>query len=181
MEYTQSISITQTQSGYTLTVESLIDEQPITTTLNFDTAEELKSYVFPQIEEALAREVIAQQQAKRWENTARAWFRELNGVSQNDYYTQKRPEIIEWMQGYHWRYRAPGEDAVDCELLSSGFLRRLENPANVFRLTPDNRRRWEGRQPGGDLFTLLSSDQEFWRGTDANGETHIIRRIKKQA
>lgn len=180
MDYTQSINIEQTAEGYTLTVTTLIDEQPITTTLNFATAEELKAYVFPQIEEALAREVIAQQQAQRWEGTARAWFRELNGVSQNDYYNTKRPKIIEWMQGYHWRYRAPGEDAVNCELLNSGFLRRLENPANVFRLTPDNKRRWSGRQPGGDLFEMLSSDQEFWRGKDAAGETHIIRRIKKR-
>jgi len=180
MDYTQNISIEQTAEGYTVTLTTLIEEQPITTTLTFATAEELKAYVFPQIEEALAREVIAQQQALRWENTARAWFRELNGIGENDYYTTKRPEVIAWMQDFHWRYRAPGQDSVDCELLQSGFLRRLENPANVFRLTPDNRRRWSGRQPGGDLFTLLSSDQEFWRGTDSNGEVHLIRRIKKQ-
>ena len=181
MDYTQSIDIQQTAEGYTLTVQSLIDEQPITTTLNFATAEDLKAYVFPQIEEALAREVIAQQQAQRWGGTVRAWQRELNAVNQNDFFNQKRPKIIEWMQGYNWRYRAPGQDAVDCELLQSGFLRTLESPRNVFRLTPDNKRRWSGRQPGGDLFEMLSSDQEFWRGTDAAGETHIIRRIKKQA
>jgi len=181
MDYTQNISIEQTAEGYTLTVTTLIDEQPITTTLTFGTAEELKAYVFPQIEEALAREVIAQQQAQRWGGTVRAWQRELNAVNQNDFFNQKRPKIIEWMQGYHWRYRAPGQDAVDCEMLQSGFLRTLESPRNVFRLTPDNKRRWSGRQPGGDLFEMLSSDQEFWRGTDAAGETHIIRRIKKQA
>ena len=107
MDYTQNINIEQTAEGYTVTVQSIIDEQPITTTLNFGTAEELKAYVFPQIEEALAREVIAQQQAQRWEGTVRAWQRELNAVNQNDLFNKNRPEIIEWMQGYHWRYRAP--------------------------------------------------------------------------
>lgn len=180
--YQKQIALTEQGTGYQLTLtETVGDETPIVTTLTFADEAELKAYTDAQIEKALAEQTLYESLANRADGDSRAWFKALNEVGQNTYYNDKRPKIKQWADGYDFRYsNTAGQDPVDARINASGFLRELKGPGNFLRITFNARRRIEAKVPGAsDTFVMLSADEEWWIGTDAEGTTHRIRRIKK--
>jgi hypothetical protein len=179
--YTKGIDITQSGDTYRVTItETVGDEQPIVTQLDL-TETELQTYTDAQIDAQLSLQDLYEGLSKRAEGEQRAWFRELNKVGKNEYYSRKRPKIKEWTDGYNFRYlNTDGQEPIDCTINASGFVRPIEGAGNFLRVTFDSRRRIQARVPGGNLFTMLSLDEEWWVGTDENNITHRLRRIKKQ-
>lgn len=180
--YSKNIDLQPNGTGYDLTItETVGDETPIVTKLNFADETELKAYTDAQIEKAIAEQTLYETLANRADGDSRAWFRALNGVGQNTYYNDKRPKIKQWADGYDFRYsNTAGQDPVDARINASGFLREIAGPGNFLRITFNAKRRIQARVPGAaDTFTMLSADEEWWTGTDAEGTVHRIRRIKK--
>lgn len=180
--YSKDIDLQASGAGFTLTItEAVGDEQPIVTTLNFADATELKSYTNLQIDKAIAEQTLYESLAQRADGESRAWFRALNGVGENTYYNDKRPQIKAWADGYDFRYsNTAGQSPVNARINASGFLREIGGTGNFLRIAFDARRRIQARVPGAaDTFTMLSADEEWWVGTDADGTVHRIRRIKK--
>jgi hypothetical protein len=180
-KYSKDIDITQSGETYRVTItETVGNEQPIVTTLDLTEAE-LKAYTDAKIDEASALQDLYEGLTLRAAGEQRAWFRELNKVNQNDYYSRKRPKIQEWTDGYNFRYsNTDGQDPIDCTINASGFVRPVEGAGNFLRVTFDSKRRIQARVPGGNLFTMLSTDEEWWIGTDENNVTHRLRRVQKQ-
>lgn len=180
--YAKNIDLQPNGTGYDLTItETVGDETPIVTTLSFADATELKAYTDAQIDKAIAEQTLYETLAQRADGESRAWFRALNGVNQNTYYNDKRPKIKQWADGYDFRYsNTAGQDPVDARINASGFLREIGGPGNFLRITFNAKRRIEARVPGAaETFTMLSADEKRWRGRDAEGTVHRIRRIKK--
>jgi hypothetical protein len=180
--YTKSINLQQDGTGFALTItETVGDESPIVTELSFADATELKAYTDAQLDKAIAEQTLFETQANRAEGEQRAWFAALNSVSENDYYSRKRPKIKEWTDGYNFRYlNSAGQAPVDCTINASGFVRPIEGAGNFLRVTFDSRRRIEARVPGApDTFLMLSADEQWWVGTDADNVMHRLRRIQK--
>lgn len=176
---TKSINIEQDGEKYTVTITSIIDDQQVVNQKTLANVTELEAFYTKHINKALATQSLYETLAKQNAGEARAWFRELNKVNQNNYYAKRRSEIINWMQNFHWRYSKPGETPIDCEITEAGWLRALEQPKNLLRLTVDNKRKWSAKEPGGESFDVISADFEFWLGTDDNNVVHRIRKIKK--
>src|SRR6056297_198208 len=179
--YSKGIDISQDGTNYTVTItETVGDESPIVTTVTLTEAE-LKAYTDSKIDAAIALQDLHEGLALRAEGEQRAWFRELNKVGQNDYYTDKRAKIKEWADGYNFRYlNNDGQSPIDCTINASGFVRPIEGPGNFLRVTFDSKRRIQARVPGGNSFTMLSLDEEWWVGTDDQNVTHVLRRVQKQ-
>jgi hypothetical protein len=178
--YTKQLDISTTETGYRVTItETVGDEQPIVTTLELTEAE-LKAYTDAEIDKAAALQDLYEGLALRAAGEQRAFFRELNKVNQNDYYDRKRPKIKEWTDNYNFRYlNTDGQEPIDCTINASGFVRPIDGTTNFLRVTFDSRRRIQARVPGGNLFTMLSTDEEWWVGTDDNNVTHRLRRVQK--
>ena len=182
-KYSKNIDLQPDGAGFALTItETVGDEQPIVTELSFADSTELKAYTDAQIDKAIAEQTLYETLAQRADGESRAWFRALNDVGQNTYYADKRPAIKQWADGYDFRYsNTAGQDPVDARINASGFLREIAGPGNFLRITFNARRRIQARVPGAaETFTMLSADEEWWRGTDAEGTVHRIRRIPKQ-
>ncbi len=186
MSYTKRINITQVPEGYQVTISQEIGEQsPEDIVLNFETEEELQAYAYGQIDIANLEEDVAQIELEKAQREGRAWFRELNELGLNDYYTDRRPKIAAWTALHSFRYRKPQteEAPIDGNIDENGFLRDVEQFSNrPLRITYFTRRRFRAVIPGGNVapFEMFSRDQKFWRGTDEEGTLHVIRIIPKK-
>lgn len=176
-DYTKDIRIEPDGNGYIVTITERVDGTDIVTEESFPDADTMKVYVRQKVDEANAQDAIFELKATRKKGEVAAWLRELDSVGHNDYYTVRRPELIEWMQKWHWRYTEPGERPVDCEISGGGQLSPVGGGRNLIRITPDNRRKWSAGT--GQGFEVFSSDLRFWKGYDSQGNRHLFERIEK--